>query len=417
MELKKGYKQTGVGLIPEDWNVVPINSVASVKTGPFGSALHEKDYVQEGTPIITVEHLGEQGVVHSDLPMVSGFDLQRLHAYSLQSGDIVFSRVGSVDRNSLIGEKEHGWLFSGRLLRIRAQSKNLHTPFLSYYFHSEPFKQRVRGVAVGQTMASLNTKIVNAIEVVMPPLSEQRAIAAALTDVDALLTALDALIAKKRAIKQGAMQELLAGKRRLAGFSNKWDEKQLGEIGALKKGRNIPRKNLSTYGVACVLYGEIYTKYNDVVEKLDSRLPQESASQATPIRMGDILFAGSGETAEDIGKCFAYLGDEEACAGGDLIILTPEKDDSRFLGYLLNAPIVAKQKAILAQGVSVFHIYASSLKTIRVLLPSLVEQQAIAEVLSDMDADIAAVETRREKTRMLKQGMMQELLTGRIRLV
>jgi type I restriction enzyme S subunit len=266
-------------------------------------------------------------------------------------------------------------------------------------------------------MASLNTKIVNAIEVVMPPLSEQRAIAAALTDVDALLTALDALIAKKRAIKQGAMQELLAGKRRLAGFSNKWDEKQLGEIGALKKGRNIPRKNLSTYGVACVLYGEIYTKYNDVVEKLDSRLPQESASQATPIRMGDILFAGSGETAEDIGKCFAYLGDEEACAGGDLIILTPEKDDSRFLGYLLNAPIVAKQKAILAQGVSVFHIYASSLKTIRVLLPSLVEQQAIAEVLSDMDADIAAVETRREKTRMLKQGMMQELLTGRIRLV
>jgi type I restriction enzyme S subunit len=192
MELKKGYKQTGVGLIPEDWNVVPINSVASVKTGPFGSALHEKDYVQEGTPIITVEHLGEQGVVHSDLPMVSGFDLQRLHAYSLQSGDIVFSRVGSVDRNSLIGEKEHGWLFSGRLLRIRAQSKNLHTPFLSYYFHSEPFKQRVRGVAVGQTMASLNTKIVNAIEVVMPPLSEQRAIAAALTDVDALLTALDA---------------------------------------------------------------------------------------------------------------------------------------------------------------------------------------------------------------------------------
>jgi len=119
MELKPGYKQTDVGVIPEDWNVKTIGDIADVKTGPFGSALHESDYVADGTPIITVEHLGDLRVNHSNLPMVSNQDKSRLKAYSLKAGDIVFSRVGSIDRNALIRELENGWLFSGRLLRVR----------------------------------------------------------------------------------------------------------------------------------------------------------------------------------------------------------------------------------------------------------------------------------------------------------
>ncbi|MBU3966740.1 MAG: hypothetical protein KKG76_05085, partial [Euryarchaeota archaeon] len=117
--IPEGYKQTEVGVIPVDWVVKKLGVIADVKTGPFGSSLHERDYVDDGTPIITVEHLGEYGVVHENLPMVSDFDRKRLNAYALQPDDIVFSRVGSVDRNSLIKEKENGWLFSGRLLRIR----------------------------------------------------------------------------------------------------------------------------------------------------------------------------------------------------------------------------------------------------------------------------------------------------------
>src|SRR5579875_689980 len=145
-EIKQGYKLTEVGVIPEDWKVTKLGEVANVKTGPFGSALHEKDYVNEGTPIITVEHLGEQGVVHMNLPMVSDLDRKRLSAYSLLTGDIVFSRVGSVDRNSLINEEESGWLFSGRLLRIRLKTSNIDSAFLSYYFNQESTKQRVRSV-------------------------------------------------------------------------------------------------------------------------------------------------------------------------------------------------------------------------------------------------------------------------------
>jgi type I restriction enzyme S subunit len=131
-KIKPGYKLTEVGVIPEDWRITKLGAVADVKTGPFGSALHEKDYVDDGTPIITVEHLGEQGVVYVNLPMVSDLDRKRLNAYSLLKGDIVFSRVGSVDRNCLIKEEESGWLFSGRLLRIRLKTSDICTSFLSY---------------------------------------------------------------------------------------------------------------------------------------------------------------------------------------------------------------------------------------------------------------------------------------------
>jgi type I restriction enzyme S subunit len=198
-----------------EWKVRRLGEVADVKTGPFGSSLHERDYVLDGTPIITVEHLGERGVEHVNLPMVSDADCKRLSAYALEVGDIVFSRVGSVDRNALVRETEAGWLFSGRLLRVRPQRKLVHPMFLSYQFHSERFKQAVRNVAVGQTMASLNTKILNGLVVYLPTLAEQSAIADVLSDTDAELAALEARLDKTRLLKQGMMQELLTGKTRL----------------------------------------------------------------------------------------------------------------------------------------------------------------------------------------------------------
>ncbi|HEY0754163.1 MAG TPA: restriction endonuclease subunit S [Ktedonobacteraceae bacterium] len=214
--LKPIHKHTEVGIIPEDWKVTKLGAVADVKTGPFGSTLHEKDYVNDGTPIITVEHLSEQGVIYENLPMVSDIDRKRLNAYSLLKGDIVFSRVGSVDRNSLIKEEENGWLFSGRLLRIRSKTSEVDSSFLSYYFHQEPTKQRIRSVAVGQTMASLNTQILKNIDITFPPIkAEQAAIATVLTDMDTEIVALEQKREKTRALKQGMMQELLTGRIRL----------------------------------------------------------------------------------------------------------------------------------------------------------------------------------------------------------
>jgi type I restriction enzyme S subunit len=171
-----------------------------------------------------------------------------------------------------------------------------------------------------------------------------------------------------------------------------WEVKSLENIGLFKKGKNIPKKDLISEGVPCVLYGEIYTEYNFTSNKLNSFIPHAIAQQSTSINKGDILFAGSGETAEEIGKCFTYLGDEKACAGGDINIFCPLNDDSTFLGYLLNSVQVNKQKSNLGQGSSVVHIYSSSLKTILIPLPLLPEQQAIASALNDVDALITALE-------------------------
>lgn len=213
---RKGTKPSELGEIPEDWSVMAIGDISNVKTGPFGSALHEKDYVNDGTPIITVEHLGEKGITYQNLPMVSDADKSRLKAYQLFEGDIVFSRVGSIDRNALVTEDESGWLFSGRLLRVKLKIKNQNPSFFSHQFHTEPFKARVREVAVGQTMPSLNTEILKNILVVVPKYhEEQTAIATILSDMDNEIQTLEQRLAKTRQIKQGMMQELLTGRTRL----------------------------------------------------------------------------------------------------------------------------------------------------------------------------------------------------------
>jgi len=247
--------------------------------------------------------------------------------------------------------------------------------------------------------------------------SEQDAIAGALSDVDGLIGALEKLIAKKRAIKQAAMGQLLTGKTRLPGFSGKWTRCTLADLGKFSKGRGIKRGDVSDDGVACIRYGELYTRYHNYVLSPVSRIPSTVASTALPIKTGDLLFAGSGETAEEIGRCAAYLGTEEAYAGGDIVVLTPAGQNSFYLGHLMNHETVARQKARMGQGDAVVHISARNLAQIEIDLPPAEEQNAIASVLSDMDAEIAALERRRDKVRQIKQGMMQQLLTGRIRLV
>ncbi|HEU5377756.1 MAG TPA: restriction endonuclease subunit S [Ktedonobacteraceae bacterium] len=391
-KIKPGYKQTEVGVIPEEWMITKLGEVADVKTGPFGSTLHEKDYVDDGTPIITVEHLGEYGVAHESLPMVSEGDRKRLGAYSLLPGDIVFSRVGSVDRNSLIREEERGWLFSGRLLRIRIKTLNVFAPFLSYYFRHESTKQRIRTVAVGQTMASLNTQILRNIDIAFPSItSEQITIATTLSDVDALLTSLDKLIAKKRDIKQATMQQLLTGKMRLPGFDGEWEMKSLGENLKVRHGKS-QQGIVANDGMYPILAtsGEIGRTNDYLYDKPSVLIGRKGTINSpqymdTPFWTIDTLFYTE----------------------------VSEHTHAKFIYYLFN--MIDWLKYNEASGVP--SLNASTIESIEIQYPSLPEQIAIATVLSDMDAEIAALERRREKTRALKQGMMQELLSGKTRLL
>ena len=183
-----GWRETIYGLLSADFFE---NSLANlchhdngVQTGPFGSQLHQKDYVPVGTPILTVEHLGENRIIHQDLPHVSDYDRERLSKYTLRKGDIVFSRVGSVDRRALVHEAEDGWLFSGRCLRVRPDPNKIDPGYLSYFFGWASFQEHIRSIAVGATMPSLNTQILSDVVVPYPPLPEQRAIAHILGTLD-----------------------------------------------------------------------------------------------------------------------------------------------------------------------------------------------------------------------------------------
>lgn len=173
-----------------------------VQTGPFGSQLHQEDYVEHGTPIITVEHLGENRVVHTNLPRVSEEDKQRLSKYTLQEGDIIFSRVGSVDRRALVQRSEDGWLFSGRCLRVRPNPHLLDSRWLSYFFGLPAFKNYIRGIAVGATMPSINTKILSDVPIYFPDLEIQHQAANVLTYIDDRITLLRETNATLEAIAQ-----------------------------------------------------------------------------------------------------------------------------------------------------------------------------------------------------------------------
>jgi len=174
------FVQTRYGLISNSRSVLRLEDVCvpkvGVQTGPFGSQLHNSDYADHGVPIITVEHIGDHTITGDSMPLVKPQDAKRLEKYSLRAGDVVFSRVGSVDRSALVSWKEEGWLFSGRLLRVRPNPSLADAGYLSYFFQLPRFKARMRLIAVGATMPSLNTAILKDVEVILPELAEQVAI-------------------------------------------------------------------------------------------------------------------------------------------------------------------------------------------------------------------------------------------------
>jgi type I restriction enzyme S subunit len=249
----------------------------------------------------------------------------------------------------------------------------------------------------------------------MPPGAEQRAIAAALSDVDALLAKLDQLIAKKRDLKQAAMQQLLTGRTRLPGFSGKWEVKRLGEMATFHKGKGLAKHELDSFGSeACIHYGELFTKYSETISEVRSRTNTNAGVYRSIAN--DVLMPTSDVTPNGLAtaSCIHQPG---VVLGGDILVIRANspKLSGSFLSYVIRQS--RDQVLQLVTGTTIFHLYGADMKRFTFSMPTVEEQRAIVKVFDDMDAEIAALEARRDKTRRLKQGMMQELLTGRIRLV
>jgi len=259
----------------------------------------------------------------------------------------------------------------------------------------------------------------------IPPLAEQQRIAEALSDMDELIASLEKLISKKKAIKQGAMQELLTGKRRLPGFCGEWERKLFGDLFEICPNNAYTRDQLTIGGkIKNIHYGDILTKYGAYLDgslssipTLEKALEKKKFTEKAFVKDGDIIIA---DTAEDliVGKAVEIINVSGKILSGQhtflcrpIIPFAP-----MYLGYYLNSADFHDQVVPYVTGTKVSSINKSSLCSLIVKYPDIPEQTAIAEILSNMDKDILTFEERLEKARQIKQGMMQQLLTGKIRL-
>jgi len=197
---------------------------------------------------------------------------------------------------------------------------------------------------------------------------------------------------------------------------DEWDDATLGSFGDFYKGKGIIKEQLTKEGKNCVRYGEIYTTHDTVIKEFTSFVDEDVAYASTQICKGDILFVGSGETPEDIGKSVAFMGEEEAYAGGDIIIFRQNRENTLYLAYLLNGTEVNRQRYKYGEGHSVVHLYMDDIKRILVTLPPLPEQEKIAKILSTWDKAIELKEQLIAGKKQQKKWLMQNLLTGKKRL-
>ena len=374
-EVPEGYKRTEVGVIPEEWEVDRIDQHTSIKTG----LKNTQDKQEDG-----------------DYPFfVRSQEVERIGSYSYD-GEAVLTAGDGVGTGKVFHYIQGRFDVHQRVYRITDFSDRLNGRYFFYQFSAE-FYNRIMSLTAKSSVDSVRLEMIAGMQIPLPPPIEQRAIAEALSDVDGLLAALEELIAKKRAIKQAAMQQLLTGETRLPGFSGAWETRQLGDVAHIKTGsrNNQDKVDDGQYP---------FFVRSSTVERINSYAFEGEA----------ILVPGEG----DIGGIFHYInGRFDVHQRVYQISRFSTEVCGKFIYYsmILYFGVYAMLNTVKA---TVDSLRLPTFKNFALSLPSdVMEQRAIAAILSDMDLEIAALERCRDKTRAVKQGMMQQLLTGRIRLI
>jgi len=396
MELKPGYKQTEVGVIPEDWEIKKLGELARFRTGPFGSALHKEDYTNNGIPIVNPMHIVDGKIVATQEMTITAQRASELANFKLRKGDIVIGRRGEMGRCAVVKASQDGWLCGTGSMIIRT-SPLASAEFLRLVLSSPPIIAEIENASVGSTMINLNQSVLAGLNVALPTSKkEQETISSSIEAVVAQAEALQSLITKKQRVKQATMQELLTGKRRLPGFEGEWEVKRLGDMTHIKTGSRNNEDKIDD--------GEYpFFVRSDNVERINSYAYDCEA----------VLVPGEGR----IGEIFHYAnGRFDVHQRVYAITQFKPGISGKFVhSYMaMNFGAWAMQNTVKA---TVDSLRLPTFQTFEMLIPPTKdEQDAIAAVLSEMDADLVALEARRDKTRELKQGMMQQLLTGKIRL-
>lgn len=421
MEISPDYKQTDVGLIPQEWDVKELRQIGNLSKGK--GLLKEDIGASGGVPAIPYTALYTdfsevvdygrfkwfvddlEGTIVVDEPCVLIASSSNMEANTGKASALPGTRPVAVGREVIIFKTDHSAIF------------------VSYLLSTAPYRKRTLVLARGTTIKHLYPATFENYKVAVPPIAEQLTITEALCDVDALLSGIDSLIAKKRDLKQAAMQQLLTGQTRLPGFKGEWEVKRLGDhVRFLKNGVNSRAELAASGSIKYLHYGDIHVASGVFLDP--SSLPclsEEKARLLDRLADGDLVFVDASEDMDGVGKAVEIIGASHSSLVAGLHTIAARFDPSilanGFKAYLQFCPPFRRHLRRLAAGTKVYATNRRHIATVEMPLPSPKEQIAIASVLSDMDAELTALEARRDKTRALKQGMMQELLTGKTRLV
>lgn len=402
--------------VPSDWEMVPLGDLLSFSNGVnAGKAAYGR-----GTPFVNIlEVITNESLTVAGVPGRVSLPSEVLNRYRVKRGDILFNRTSETQdevglTSVYLGEEPI--VFGGFVFRGRPITNHLDVEFSKYALRATAVRRQIISRGQGGIRANVGQRDLKSVVVPLPSQREQRAIAAVLDDVSVLIRVLGRLIEKQQAVATGIRRALVSGESRLPGYEASWQQHDLASIGTIFKGRGVRRDDVRALGVPCIRYGELYTAFRDYTDSTVSFVDGDVATSAFPLQTGDILFAGSGETKEEIGTCVAYVGPSPAVAGGDQIILRGKGIDAIYLATLLNTPRYAAVKARAGQGDAVVHISARAIASIKVDLPPIDEQRAIADVIRAADRESKQLQLRLEKLTHLKRGIQAELLSGSVRL-
>jgi type I restriction enzyme, S subunit len=411
INIKDGYKVTEVGVIPDDWEVWELSQVVENERPISYGIVQTGKYIENGVRCIRVIDI-VNGKVNKDNLITTSEEISNSYKRTiLRNGDLIIALRGKIGELAIIDKDLVGSNLT-RGLALIATKYNNYNYFLYYYLSSPNSKLILERNLNGSALKEISIGVLRKITIPLPPLSEQKAIAHALSDVDNLITAIDQLITKKRNIRQGTMQQLLTGKKRLPGFSSEWEVKKLGDMVIKIVGGGTPSRNIKDYWNGNIFWATVkdFTSFSpyETQETITQEGLNSSASNLIP--KGNLIIS----TRMAVGKIVIYNVD--VAINQDLKgIFTKPDIDTKFLFYCFTN--YSSNINFLASGSTVKGIILEDLKNIEFPYISLTEQKAISEILSDIDKEIEALEKNRDKYKAIKQGMMQELLTGKTRII
>ncbi|MGE5342112.1 MAG: restriction endonuclease subunit S [Candidatus Omnitrophota bacterium] len=432
MENKTGYKRTEMGLIPDAWGVICFADICdqtirwSLTGGPSGSGLKTTDYAAEGVRILQLQNIGD-GFFHDGYAIyTTEKKADALLSCNIYPGEIILSKMGDpVARACFVPRRDKRYLLASDGIRLVVDEKRFDKQFVHDYINSVYFRRVAQEASTGSTRQRIGLEELRQLPFLVPPLAEQTAIAGALADVGALIQTLKKLIAKKRAVKKGAMEQLLSGRTRLPGFTGEWRTRTFGELFTFLSTANCSRDELTEFGeIGYIHYGDIHTRWSHFLNLSRQTVPRIAKQKVRGISLvenGDLVVADVSEDIRGLGASVEIknLGNQKIVAGLHTLLLRGNKTliADGFKCYLREMDEVKRALIRIATGISVYGISKANLKRIGVTLPPLDEQIAIAELLADMDEEIEALERKRAKYIEIRNGMKQELFTGKTRLM